>query len=142
VSSAQRRKALEARVARGEHTPRRFRSQFVGAEIAIENSREIAAMSTQVRQHADKGHDSNWAYSPDNSGSRGHRVVGLRRVPSAAAPTQAPQVFVPVGTTVRDLRREYCRRVMQAHPERGGSVKDFIELTREYEAAQAAVNAK
>jgi len=111
----------------------------LASEVRAHNMREIAAMKTQIRQHADKGHDPNWAHKNGSNGSSDVRhVAGLRCAPAVASPAhERDSIVVPTGTTKRDLRREYCRRVVALHPERGGADQAFIDLTREYESALA-----
>lgn len=78
ASAAQRRRVLQERIARGEHTPRRFASHLA-SQAASHNAREIAAMKTQIKQHADKGHDSAWAFKTGAQIDEGHHVPGLVR---------------------------------------------------------------
>jgi anthranilate phosphoribosyltransferase len=77
VSSAQRRKALQERIARGEYTPRRLRSHFTAVEVKRKNDYDIASMRTQTRERADKCHNPSWAHKTGSPSSKGRQMPGL-----------------------------------------------------------------
>jgi hypothetical protein len=74
----------------------------------------------------DPGWDSGFATCQDK--------VGWFRTESVDKAEPKPRVFVPVKKVNPRLRLEELRKArITAHPDKGGSSEEFIEINREYE---------